>query len=351
VPLSLQGNEHCGFGALSRLMNMGILVLDPDAGLEFANPLAAELLGAPDPESLERRWPALREQLGLVPGRLGGKDAPARLTADTASGSLRMEVYSLEEEACTGHLVLMKDRRAADVLETDLLLASQMRSVPHLYRVLTHELKAPLNAMQLTLELLSDPLSAPADPAREAKRQRYLSVLRDEMKRLDRTLQTMLGENEPIGSVSATFDFRDVVRGIAALLTPQARRQRVTVDLRLPEHPVEVTGMRDRLKQALLNLAINALEAMPAGGRLGLAVSREGDHVVAECRDTGPGIQPEMLDEAYQLYYTTKKSGSGLGLYVARLVAESHGGEIRIDSRPGQGTAVALSMPARGPAR
>jgi signal transduction histidine kinase len=350
VPLSFKGSEFCGFGALSRLMNMGILVLDQDAGLEFANPLALELLGADDLDGLKRRWPSLRGELGLVPEKLRGP-GPVRVTAETKSGSLRLEAYSLEEEACTGHLVLVKDRRAVDVLETDLLLASQMRSVPHLYRVLAHDLKAPLNAMQLTLELLSDPLSGPADPTREAKRQRYLAVLREEMRRLDRTLQTMLGENEPIGTASATFDLRDVVRDIAALLTPQARRQRVSVDLRVPEQVVEVTGMRERLKQAFLNVAINALEAMPAGGRLGLTLSRDGDNVAIECRDTGPGMEAERVDEAYQLYYTTKKSGSGLGLYVARLVAESQGGEIRIDSRPGQGTSVTLTVPARGPAR
>ena len=350
MPLSAEGTEFCGFGALSRLMNMGILVLDQAADLQFANPLAVELLGGGGAEALKSRWPGLRGELGLVAERLRAA-TPARLVADTESGSLRLEVYSIEEEPCTGYLVLVKDRRAADVLETDLLLASQMRSVPHLYRVLAHDLKAPLNAMQLTLELLSDPLSGPAEPAREAKRQRYIGVLREEMRRLDRTLQTMLGENEPIGAAARTFDFRDLVRDIAALLTPQARRQRVAIDLRVPEQPVEATAMRDRLKQAFLNVAINALEAMPAGGRLHLALSRDGDGVVLECRDTGPGMKPEQLDEVFQLYYTTKKSGSGLGLYVARLVAESHGGEIRIDSRPGQGTTVALSVPARGPAR
>lgn len=350
VPLSDEGSEFCGFGALSRLMNMGILVLDQDAGLQFANPLALELLGGGDARALKARWPEVRDELGLLAERLHAS-TPARLVADTRGGSLRLEVYPLEEEACTGYLVLVKDRRAVDVLETDLLLASQMRSVPHLYRVMAHDLKAPLNAMQLTLELLSDPLSGPAEPAREAKRQRYLGVLREEMRRLDRTLQTMLGENEPIGSASRTFDFRDLVRDIAALLTPQARRQRVAIELRVPEQPVEATAMRDRLRQAFLNVAINALEAMPAGGRLELALSREGDGAILECRDTGPGMKPEQLDEVYQLYYTTKKSGSGLGLYVARLVAESHGGEIRIDSRPGQGTTVALAVPARGPAR
>lgn len=355
MPLSFEGNEFCGFGALSRLMNMGVLVLDQHAALEFANPLAVELLGASDLTELKSRWSGLRAQLELDAEQLRGAAAPLRITTEAELGgkamALRLEVYSLEEEACTGYLVLLKDRRAVDLLETDLLLASQMRSVPHLYRMLAHDLKAPLNAMQLTLELLSDPQSAPPDPARESKRQRYLSVLRDEMRRLDRILQTMLGENEPIGSTSRTFDFRDVVREIAALLTPQTRRQRVSFQVDVPEQPVEVTGMRDRLKQALLNVAINALEAMPAGGRLGLALSREGERVLVECRDTGPGIAPELLEEIYRLYYTTKKSGSGIGLYVARLVAESHGGEIRVDSRPGQGTSVILGVPARSPGR
>jgi signal transduction histidine kinase len=355
MPVKADDNEFCGFGALSRLMNMGILVLDRDAALEFANPLAVELLGGGSAGELKRRWGELGPQLGLRADRLRDRPDPHRLTAelrtDGRTRSLRLEVYSLEEEACTGYLVLLKDRRAVDVLEMDLLLASQMRSVPHLYRVLAHDLKAPLNAMQLTVELLADSQSAASDPAREAKRQRYISVLKEEMRRLDRILQTMLGENEPIGSASRTFDFRDVVREIAALLTPQARRERVSLELDLPEQPVEVTGMRDRLKQAFLNIAINGLEAMPAGGRLALRLAREGENVVAQCRDTGPGIAPESLDEIYQLYYTTKKTGSGIGLYVARLVAESHGGEIRVESRPGQGTSVTLLVPLRAPAR
>src|SRR5262249_21671842 len=155
-------------------LNVGLLVLDPDAGLEFANPLALELLGERDADALRRRWPTLRSRLGLVAAKLGDARAPGRVTAATGSAALRFGAYPLDEEACSGCLVLVKDRRAVDVLETDLLLASQMRSVPHLYRILTHELKAPLNSMQLTLELLADRQSGPADPAREAKRQRYL---------------------------------------------------------------------------------------------------------------------------------------------------------------------------------
>jgi signal transduction histidine kinase len=348
----IKGSEFCGFGALSRLMNIGVLVIDQNAGLDFANPQAIELLGHGSEAELKRRWREIKAQLGLDPEKFRGA-RPQRLTAELEiekkeSRSLRLEIYTLEEEACTGYLVLLKDRRTADALETDLLLASQMRSLPHLYRVLAHDLKAPLNAMQLTVELLSDPQGALADPAREAKRQRYLAVLKEELTRLDRILQTMLGRNEPIGSVARTFDFREIVQETVALLTPQARRQRVGLDTQVPEEPVRVTGYRDRLKQAFLNVVINGLEAMPAGGSLAIKLLREEETTSVLCQDTGPGIPEGLLDEIYRMYFTTKKTGSGIGLYVARLVAESHGGEILVESKPGQGTCVTLTVPLDG---
>jgi signal transduction histidine kinase len=358
MPVTSEGNEFCrfgGFGTLSRLMNVGVLVLNSNAALDFANPQALELLGSSTDAQLKDRWHELAAQLGLDAGKLCEGAKPRSLTAELQIGtkprSLRLEVYALEEEACTGYLVLLRDRRTADALETDLLLASQMRSLPHLYRVMVHDLKAPLNAMQLTLELLSDPQGKAADPAHEAKRQRYLAVLKEELLRLDRMLQTMLGQNEPIGSLGSvgsalrTFDFREIVREIAALLTPQARRQRVSIDTQMPEQPALAAGYRDRLKQAFLNIAINGLEAMPAGGRLAIRLLSEEKTISVLCQDDGPGIPAESLEEIYQIHFTTKKTGSGIGLYVARLVAESHGGDVLIKSEPGRGTRVILSVP------
>ncbi len=345
-------DEFRGFGALSRLMDIGVLVVSRQIDVEFASPQAIELLGCADRAQLRQRWPELKSTLGLDPRKLEASAKPVRLTADIdlpgPPRSLRLEIYDVNEEACTAYLVLLKDRRAADALETELLLASQMRSLPHFYRVLAHDIKAPLNAMQLTLELLADPHSAPSDPAREAKRQRYLGVLKEEIARLDRLLQTMLGRNDPVGSASTTFDSRELVGEIAALLTPQARLQRVTLETEVPEAPVPITGMRDRLKQALLNVAINGLEAMPRGGRLALRLRREPKAVSVACEDTGPGMPKEILDEIFRIHFTTKKAGTGIGMYAARLVAESHGGEITVESAAGSGTRVALVVPTPG---
>lgn len=340
-------------GALSKIMNVGVLLLGPSGALEFANPVASELLGCASELQLQQRWDELKRRMRLDEVPAGG-NGPARRVADIPLGgamrSLRLEIHPLEEEwpAC---LVLLKDRRSVDMLETDLVLASQMRSLVHVYRVMAHDLKAPLNSMQLTLELLADSMAeeegagAPMPSGSRERRRRHMAILREEMARLNRILQCTFDQKEPLGKVPHAFDLRELVREIARLLMPQARRQRVEVDLQLPGAEVKVSGYRDRLKQALLNVALHGLEAMPGGGRLGLRLAMQDAAIVTIVEDSGPGISAGVLDEIYQNHYTRSKSGCGLGLYVARLVVESHGGEFMADDRQGGGTCFRLALP------
>ena len=337
--------------ALSRIMNVGALVLGPATALEFASPLACELLGAASPAELRGRWNELKRPLLGDPGELPASAGPLRRVVDLhgrGERSLRLEIYRLGEGA-TGYLVLVKDRRTVDMLETDLVLASQMRSLAHVYRVLAHDLRAPLNSMQLAVDLLDGPgadAERSRDPAAsQERRQRHFAILREELARLDRIVRTMLEQKEPLGSATGAFDLREVLQEIGRLLLPQARRQRVEMKVDLPDDAVTVTGYRDRLKQALLNLAIRALEAMPEGGRLTMTAGIEGAAAIATVEDSGPGVPAALLDEIYQIHYTTRKSASGIGLYMARLVVESHGGEIVEEGRPGEGARFRLTLP------
>jgi two-component system sensor histidine kinase AtoS len=143
------------------------------------------------------------------------------------------------------------------------------------------------------------------------------------------------------------FDLREVIREIVVLLAPQARGQRVEMRIQLPEGAVSLQGYRDRLKQALLNIAINGLEAMPGGGRLAIDLDARAADASVRIADSGAGIPEELLDEVDQIYFTTKKSGSGIGLYVAQLVVESHGGEIVVQSEPGAGVRFTVNLPLR----
>lgn len=343
--------------ALSRILNVGLLVLDARGGLEFASPMAIHLLGCRDREELEQRWGDLGSGMRLDDPAPRALSAPLRRIVEVPTGggvrSLRLEIHPLESESCTGRLVLLKDRRTVDLLETELVLASQMRSLVHVYRVMAHDLKAPLNSMQLTLELLADSLAdedafSPRAGARE-RRQRHVAILREELSRLNRSLQSMLEQGEPLGALAHAFDLRELTREIARLLTPQARRQRVELDLQLPGGEVKVAGHRDRLKQALVNVALSGLEGMAGGGRLAIRLDSD-DMARLSMHDTGAGATDALLGEVYENHFTREKSRVGTRLYVARLVVESHGGELAMESEPGLGTRIHLALPLATPA-
>jgi len=354
IVVSPDANAAGCLDVLSRVMNVGLLLVGSVGRLEFANTLALELLGCETEEELQQRWTDFRRllqlDLGLVTTGLKPKRTTVNLPLNKGTRFLRLEIHTPQEEACTGCLVLLKDRQAGDSLETDLLLASRMRSLVHVYRVLAHDLKAPLNAMQLTLELLADSVGQDAGNAGGGRRQRHVEVLREELARLNRILQTMLDQKEPMDAVPHIFDLREVIREVVVLLAPQARGQRVDMRTQVPEEAVSLRGYRDRVKQALLNIAINGLEAMPGGGRLNIELTAQAKSACLQIADTGSGIPEELLDEIDQIYFTTKKSGSGIGLYVARLVVESHGGAIVVQSDPGSGTCFTVNLPLQNEA-
>jgi signal transduction histidine kinase len=336
-------------GALTKLMNVGVLLLGPAGNLEFANTLACELLSFDSSDALKGDWERVRPLLKLD-SALHGATKQRSFKVSFAQGDeprlLRLEIYALDEESCSGHLILLRDRRIVHVLENDLLLASQMRAQNYLYGALMHDLRAPLNALEITVELLVETLRGGAAPTGEMAPERYARVLREELSRLNRTLRTVLDSGAPLNPEFKDFDLVSALQEIEALLAPQARRQRITLQLQVPpDRLVLVRGQRDSIKQALLNVAINGLEAMPTGGSLSIQLEVRDDLAQILFSDSGPGVPEDILDEIYQVYFTTKKSGSGMGLYVARLVLESHGGDIHVENRADCGACFCLTLP------
>jgi signal transduction histidine kinase len=199
--------------------------------------------------------------------------------------------------------------------------------------------------MMIHLDLLRESLarSGAAGEGREAE-QNYMVVLRQELERLNRSLSEVLTQALPTPDQRNRFDLREALQELGTLLAPQARRQGVHFEMRMPEASVELVGYRDRLKQSFLNIAVNALEAMPAGGRMGVEMQTLESAVTVRISDTGPGIPEEVLARIYERDFTTKGTGSGIGLYVARALVEMHGGEIHVDSHE-RGTMVEVRLP------
>ncbi|HEX4956457.1 MAG TPA: PAS domain-containing sensor histidine kinase [Thermoanaerobaculia bacterium] len=334
---------------LSRLMDVGVLLVNPSHQLDFANPRACELLGCEDPAQLHERWPELLQLLD--PGG-PAQEHTAQFDFDVPGAkeprAVHCRVYPLVEEEHQGFVCLLRERMALDALETDLLLASQLRALSRVYLAVTHDLKAPLNAMVLNLDRLQTALRKGGGVQEAEKTQGYLDVLREELERLDRSLLALLTDTTPAGSGREEFDVRGTMREIERLLLPQARQQHVALEAQLPGVAVRIAGQRDRLKQAILNVAINALEAMSDGGELELILEALPEEAEVRISDTGPGIPEEVRRRIFDMHYTTKTTGTGIGLYLARSIVEAHGGEITVENRPGRGSEFRLRLPALG---
>jgi signal transduction histidine kinase len=343
---------HRRFGALMKAMDVGVLLLDSSENLDFANAPARELLDCPDGADMTERWKEVRatldHPLSLWVGRAvsGSTRLDVELSSNGSPTRLRFEIYRLEDES-GGYLVLVKSREMMEALERELGLAIQMRGLGRFYAAFAHDLKAPLNAMVMNLELLNQAISKAATDEVPTfdRQQRYIQVLRNEVFRFDRQLRTLLSHASTPSDAVEEFDVREVIQDLATLLDPQARRQRIAFSATLPDTEILLTGHRDRLKQALLNIVINAMEAMPDGGELSINAKSEGEQIEVSVRDTGPGIPEDLLRKIYDMSFTTKSGGCGVGLFVANSVVQSYGGLIHIDTAPGKGTCFNVFLP------
>ena len=244
----------------------------------------------------------------------------------------------------------LRDHELLHAVETDLRMAAQLRALTRVYRGVAHDLRAPLNAMVLNLELLRRSLD-PTTPRREdleSKQQRWVTVIEQELQRLRRALDVLLAQTAPPSEKAEPFDLRGVLEEIEALLYPQARQQRVTLEVKVPDDMVTVVGHRDQVKQSALNVAINALEVMNEGGTLAMTLERLDGRARMRISDTGPGIPPELREKIFDMHFTTKESGTGIGLYVARSMFEAQGGTLNAASSGPEGTTFELELPLQG---
>jgi signal transduction histidine kinase len=343
------GRMHQGFSALAQVTNVGVLLARGERGIDFANPRALELLGAADLDPAQATWsqalPALAPLFEAARrGEVAALEA-VEFQGPLGKRPLRVEVHGMGGE--DQYLILLNDSRVLETLEGEVRLASQLDGLARTYRTVAHELKAPLSAVIIHLDLLRESLvvTEPGDEASKERQKRYVSILGEEFGRLNRSLAQLLTQTTPPTEQQHPFDLVQLTRDLGTLLAPQARRQNVDLALRIPDEKLTLVGYRDRMKQALLNIAVNALEAMPKGGRVAIEVESCSHRAQVRVSDAGDGIDPEILSRIYESDFTTKGNGSGIGLHVARALVEMHGGQIEVESQLGQGTRVTVDLP------
>lgn len=241
-----------------------------------------------------------------------------------------------------GLLVYLRLRRRRP-LEADLQMAAQLRGLTGLYLGIAHDLKAPLNAMVLNVELLKRSLDHGDENA--AAQHRRIEILEEELRRLQRSVERILTHTAPVRPEIVRYDLAELVSEIGELLAPQARQQKVALQVRLPQKRLLTRGCPDLTKQALINLAVNGFEALTDGGELQLEADARDGEIVLRVADDGPGIPRTVVRRVYDLHFTTKETGTGLGLYVTRAMIESQGGSLRVAETGESGTTFELRLP------
>ncbi|MCC7241320.1 MAG: hypothetical protein IT180_05300 [Acidobacteria bacterium] len=230
------------------------------------------------------------------------------------------------------------ERTRAQVVD----LTRRVASLGRLTAGVAHEVKNPLNAMTIHLELLKQKLASP-DPASAA---RHADVIGTEIRRLDDVVQGFLKFVRPEDVTLAPVKVQSVVSAVLEAVMPEADHAGITCEQACQDPQLAIEGDETLLRQAFLNLAQNAVQAMPRGGKLRIAcgAGRDG-RVEVRVQDTGEGIAPENLARIFDLYFTTKKRGSGIGLSLVFRTIQLHNGDIDVESTPGSGTTFVVKLP------
>jgi signal transduction histidine kinase len=249
-------------------------------------------------------------------------------------------IYDDRTKTCLGALVTLHDLESVEKIESELELSRRMAAIGRLTAGVGHEVKNPINAIVVHLELLRNKLGGDQAPAT-----RHLDVIDAEIHRLDRVVQTLADFSRPVELKLQEQDMRPVIGDVLALADAELSTRNVKLEGRLPSNPVIVNMDADLLKQAALNVIQNGAQAMPNGGTLRVHLEEDRKMAVLSITDEGVGIPPEIREKIFDLYFTTKSGGSGIGLAMTYRILQLHHGSVDVKSEVGRGTEFFLRIP------
>ncbi len=238
-----------------------------------------------------------------------------------------------------GALLTLHDLESVREIETELEVSRRMAAIGRLTAGVGHEVKNPINAIVVHLELLRNKVHAGGDALR------HLDVIQSEIHRLDRVVQTLVDFSRPVELQLRDQDLRSVVSSVLTLASAEMETRGIQVSSQAPLRPVVSRVDSDLLRQALLNIVLNGAQAMTAGGLLEVRILEDSRWASIVIRDHGEGISDEIRPRIFDLYFTTKKEGSGIGLAMTYRIVQMHHGQIDVESKLGSGTTFVLRLP------
>ncbi len=266
--------------------------------------------------------------IGFITGFLAERERTQSLRHQRAAERLEESYAKLKAQA---DMILE--------IEEQLRRADRLSALGELSAGMAHEIRNPLGAIRGTAEILQDGID-PSD-----RRYEFTRILIKEVDRLNRVVQDFLKFARPAPVQRESFDVVPVLRDVLKLTAPQLAK--AGVETRLEGEAPALAGDREQLKQAFLNLVLNAQQAMPGGGTLSIEVAAGNGSVRIVFADTGIGIGPADLEKIFNPFFTTRRDGTGLGLAITHRIIQNHGGRIEVSSTRGKGTRFTIVMPGK----
>jgi PAS domain S-box-containing protein len=324
----------------------GVMLFTSDSNAVLVSASAERFIGKPRGEMLGRQ-PAEIFSRESVLGRtildaFASREPVAQDEIEDAQGRhIQLSLDFIEEHGeRIGALLTLRDAESVHRIEDEIELSRRLSAIGRLTSGVAHEVKNPINAIVVHLEVLRQKMKE-IDP----DTRRHVDVISSEIQRLDRVVQTLVDFTRPVELRLSDMDLRKVVEDVVILASPAAEKHNVLIEREAAPDALPVRIDVDLVKQAVLNIVLNGLQAMPNGGTLRLTVKREGDGALISVRDQGAGIPDNIRDKIFNLYFTTKTGGSGIGLAMAYRVVQLHHGSVEFSTIIDHGTTFYLRFP------
>lgn len=331
-------------------VEIGILTFDHDCQVTSVNGPACNILGIERPaqkspwQQLLTLWPEFGEVLEewFNTGELDRRESSRRYVALQRNGrplTYRLVIFPLSFRQQAGWLLTVEDLTERVNMRQQMARMDRLASLGRMSAGIAHEVRNPLTGVSLLLDELHDRLLG------QETDQKLIRRALGEIERLESLVNEMLRFSSMPAPQLALGDIGTVLQDSLFLVRKQCQRQKVelreSIAAQLPEMQMDA----DRLKQVLLNLLNNSLDAMPDGGVLSVAVALTAGQLRISVIDTGIGIPAEQIPLIFEPFYTSKGQGTGLGLAISYNIISDHGGKIDVESQPGQGTTVHITLP------
>lgn len=330
----------------------GVIFLNPQRCVLFMNRVAEavvglsleQTVGLPIHEALDPAHPLLPFIDQVIGGSAGIRNATVALPQDGREKEFLVSAFHMEDaHRVMGVAVLLKDLESVKTVQSLVSYSAKLAALGRLTSGVAHEVKNPLNAMMIHVELLKERLEDADPDVRQS-----LEVIGSEIRRLDRVVQGFLKFMRPQELTLKPVDLNSMLQSVGALLEAEGQSRGVRLVMDLDAGLPSVSGDEELLRQAFINIVQNAVQAMPNGGAVRIRTRPEGlDWVRVTVTDQGVGIAPEDLDKIFKLYYTSKPGGSGIGLSVVYRILQLHDGTVEAKSQVGKGTALIVRLPVR----